>query len=177
MLAARRDDVDDLNTRARLLMRESGRLGKTELVVAGRSFSIGDRVMTTRNARRWLGVLNGTQGEVAAIDTKRGELTLRTDGSRKVTLPASYLSAGHLTHAYAMTGHKAQGMTTARCFALGDDTLYKEWGYTALSRGKKENRPLSRRGPRRRPRGSRRCRLLRGRRKCASHSSLSPKQE
>ena len=39
-----------------------------------------------------------------------------------------------------MTGHKAQGMTTARCFALGDDTLYREWGYTALSRGKKENR-------------------------------------
>jgi len=37
--------------------------------------------------------------------------------------------------------------------------------------------PLSRRGPRRRPRGSRRCRLLRGRRKGASHSSLSPKQE
>jgi len=31
-------------------------------------------------------------------------------------------------------------MTTARCFALGDDTLYREWGYTALSRGKKENR-------------------------------------
>jgi len=50
------------------------------------------------------------------------------------------MSAGHLTHAYAMTGHKAQGMTTARCFALGDDTLYKEWGYTALSRGSKENR-------------------------------------
>ena len=140
MLAARRDDVDDLNARARLLMRESGRLGKDELEVASRSFSIGDRVMTTRNARSWLGVLNGTQGEVVRIDIKRGELTLRTDGARQVTLPASYLAAGHLTHSYAMTGHKAQGMTTARCFALGDDTLYKEWGYTALSRGKKENR-------------------------------------
>ena len=96
--------------------------------------------MTTRNARSWLGVLNGTQGQVAAIDAKRGELTISTDGGRHITLPAAYLTAGHLTHAYAMTGHKAQGMTTARCFALGDDTLYREWGYTALSRGRKENR-------------------------------------
>ena len=57
-----------------------------------------------------------------------------------MTLPASYLGAGHLTHAYAITGHKAQGMTTACCFALGDDSLHKEWGYTAMSRGRKENR-------------------------------------
>jgi len=140
MLASRRDDVADLNARARLLMRETGQLDEEELEVAGRSFAVGDRVMTTRNARRWLGVLNGTQGEVAVIDASRRGLTIRTDGGRNVTLPASYLAAGHLTHAYAMTGHKAQGMTTARCFALGDDTLYKEWGYTALSRGKKENR-------------------------------------
>jgi conjugative relaxase-like TrwC/TraI family protein len=139
MLAARRDDVDDLNARARLMMRETGQLGKQELEVAGRSFAVGDRVMTTRNARRWLGVLNGTQGEVASIDARKGELTLRTDGGRHVKLPAAYLAAGHVSHAYALTGHKAQGMTTARCFALGDDTLYKEWGYTALSRGKKEN--------------------------------------
>lgn len=122
------------------MMRETGQLGKEELDVAGRAFAVGDRVMTTRNARKWLGVLNGTQGEVASIDRCRGKLTLRTDGERDVILPTSYLQSGHLTHAYAMTGHKAQGMTTARCFALGDDTLYKEWGYTALSRGKKENR-------------------------------------
>ncbi|CAN5676363.1 MobF family relaxase [soil metagenome] len=140
MLASRRDDVADLNARARLLMRDTGRFGKQELEVAGQSFSVGDRVMTTRNDRRRLGVLNGTQGEVAAIDAKKGKLTIRTDGGRQVTLPVSYLSAGHLTHAYAMTGHKAQGMTTARCFVLGDDTLYKEWGYTAMSRGRNENR-------------------------------------
>jgi ATP-dependent exoDNAse (exonuclease V) alpha subunit len=140
MLASRRDDVDDLNARARLMMRETGQLKKEELEVAGRSFAIGDRVMTTRNARRRLGVLNGTQGEVAAIDVSKGEVILRTDGGRHVRLPAAYLAADNLTHSYAMTGHKAQGMTTARCFALGDDTIYREWGYTALSRGKKENR-------------------------------------
>jgi len=156
MLASRRDDVADLNARARILMRDTGQLGKQELEVAGRSFSVGDRVMTTRNDRRRLGVLNGTQGEVAAIDARKGRLTVRTDGGRQVTLPVSYLSAGHLTHAYAMTGHKAQGMTTARCFALGDDTLYKEWGYTALSRGEEGESPLPRRRTRSGARGGRR---------------------
>lgn len=68
MLASRRDDVDDLNARARLAMREAGLLGETELVCGGRAFAVGDRVMTTR---RWLGVLNGTQGEVVGLDEER----------------------------------------------------------------------------------------------------------
>ena len=92
MLASRRDDVEDLNARARLMMRTSGQLGKEELEVEGRTFAVGDRVMSTRNARRWIGVLNGTQGEVAAIDKDKEELTLRTDGGRDVRLPTAYLT-------------------------------------------------------------------------------------
>ena len=56
-----------------------------------------------------------------------------------VALPPGYLEAGHLTHAYAITGHKAQGMTTDKAFVLGDETLYREWGYVAMSRGKQSN--------------------------------------
>ena len=63
----------------------------------------------------------------------------RNDGS-EVRLPASYLSAGHLTHAYAITGHKAQGMTTERAYVLADQTLYREWAYVAMSRGRTDNR-------------------------------------
>jgi len=32
------------------------------------------------------------------------------------------------------------GMTTERAFVLGDDTVYREWGYVAMSRGREENR-------------------------------------
>lgn len=31
-------------------------------------------------------------------------------------------------------------MTTDKTFVLGDETLYKEWGYVAMSRGRIENR-------------------------------------
>jgi hypothetical protein len=60
--------------------------------------------------------------------------------SNRVVLPNSYLAAGHLTHAYAITGHKAQGMTARKAYVLGDETLYREWGYVAMSRGRDENR-------------------------------------
>ncbi|MDP9069315.1 MAG: relaxase domain-containing protein [Actinomycetota bacterium] len=138
MIAARRSDVADLNDRARALMRAQGRIDDHELEVAGQSFSVGDRVMTLKNTRR-LGVINGTRATVQAVHHDRGELTIRREDGTDVTLPASYLEAGHLTHAYAITGHKAQGMTTQKAFVLGDQTLYREWAYVAMSRGKENN--------------------------------------
>ena len=138
MIAARRSDVADLNARARELLVADGRLGIEELEVAGERFAVGDRVMTLKNTRN-LGVFNGTRGVVAAIDTEALSVTLRLDEGQLVTLPSGYLESGHLTHAYAITGHKAQGMTTQNAFVLGDETLYREWGYVAMSRGNDTN--------------------------------------
>lgn len=138
MIAARRSDVADLNDRARALMKAEGRIGSEEFEVAGQQFSVGDRVMTLKNTRR-LGVINGTRATIESIDPATSSITIRCDDGTDVTLPASYLAAGHLTHAYAITGHKAQGMTTQRAFVLGDQTLYKEWAYVAMSRGKESN--------------------------------------
>ncbi len=39
MVAARRDDVVELNAQARVLMASSGRLGATELEFSGRQFA------------------------------------------------------------------------------------------------------------------------------------------
>ena len=138
MIAARRSDVADLNERARALMRAEGRIASDELEIAGQRFSVGDRVMTLKNTRR-LGVINGTRAMIQTIDPESGAITIRRDDGTDVTLPASYLAAGHLTHAYAITGHKAQGMTTQKAFVLGDQTLYREWAYVAMSRGKENN--------------------------------------
>ena len=139
MIAARKADVTDLNDKARTILKAEGVLGDEELTFRGRSFSVGDEVMTLRNDRG-LGVINGSRGVVENVDVSAGELEVRLDGDRVVTLPTEYLEAGHVAHSYAITGHKAQGMTTDRAFVLGDDSMYREWGYVAMSRGREENR-------------------------------------
>lgn len=120
-------------------MSAAGRLGPVELSVNGRAFAEGDRVMTLRNTSR-LGVKNGTRGTLEHLDPIRGEVSMRRDDGALIVLPHSYLAAGYLTHSYAMTGHKAQGMTTGRAYVLGDQTLYREWAYVAMSRGRDDNR-------------------------------------
>lgn len=49
------------------------------------------------------------------------------------------MEAGHLTHGYATTVHKAQGMTCDRVLVLGDETFTIELGYTSLTRGRDRN--------------------------------------
>lgn len=144
MVALRRDDVDELNARARAVRVAAGEVTDPELELPTGSFGVGDRIVTTKNARA-LGVVNGTRATVIDVDCSSRSLTVeRHDGNgrpwgSRVTLPADYLEEGHVRHAYAITGHKAQGMTASRAFVLGDDTLYREWGYVALSRGRAEN--------------------------------------
>jgi conjugative relaxase-like TrwC/TraI family protein len=144
MVAARRADVADLNGRARALMAADGRLGTQTMTVGTREFAVGDRIVTLKNERRRLGVLNGTRGAVTAVDLAHGSLEICTDDGRTIQLPQWYLASSHwrprIDHGYAITGHKAQGMTTERAFVLGSEDLYKEWGYAAMSRGRQENR-------------------------------------
>jgi hypothetical protein len=146
MIAARRADVVDLNGRARALMVADGRLGPQALPVDGQEYAVGDRIVTLRNQRQRLGVANGTRGTVTAVDMAAGALEVRTDHGRAVRLPRWYLTGSRrwprrqVDYGYAVTGHKAEGMTTDRSFVLGSEDIYKEWGYTALSRGRLENR-------------------------------------
>src|SRR5581483_3313355 len=58
---------------------------------------------------------------------------------RHVPLPRGYIVDGHVDHAYATTIHKAQGASYSHALLLGDDRLYRQAGYTGLSRGKVRN--------------------------------------
>jgi hypothetical protein len=138
MVALRQADVDDLNVRARSARRLAGELSDLELDAAGRGFAVGDRVVALENARR-LGVLNGQRGTVTNLDLDDRSVRVALDNGREVELPAGYLDDARLAHAYAITGHKAQGMTAERCYVLGDEAVYREWGYVALSRGREQN--------------------------------------
>jgi ATP-dependent exoDNAse (exonuclease V) alpha subunit len=80
MIAFTRAETTRLNAAARVLMVEDGRLGPDALQVGEREFRVGDQVVCGRNARTRLGVVNGTRGQVTAIDPTRRSLTIKTDG-------------------------------------------------------------------------------------------------
>jgi hypothetical protein len=121
-------------------MDRAGRLGKERLAIAEREFAAGDRVVCLRNSDL-LGVKNGTCGTVERVDSQRRTLSLATDRGPIVELGRSYLETGNLRHAYALTGHAAQGLTVERAFVLGSgEARLQEWGYVALSRARAETR-------------------------------------
>ncbi len=64
---------------------------------------------------------------------------MRLEAGPGVGSPGDYVRSGHVTHAYASTVHKTQGMTCDRSLVLADDRLFLESGYTALSRGREAN--------------------------------------
>ena len=139
MVALRRVDVDDLNARARSRMAADGRLTGPALDTPGATFQAGDRIVCLKNHPA-AGVVNGTRATITAIDLERRVVHATADDGLELFLRADYLDAGHVTHGYAITGHKAQGLTVDQTFVLGSDDLYREWGYVALSRGRHSNR-------------------------------------
>ena len=138
MLALHRADVDDLNHRARARLHQRGDLATPPEHGGLASFSIGERVVALKN-RYDLGLLNGQTGTIERADDTAPQLLVRLDDGSPRVIPASYVEAGWLTWAppaYATTIHKAQGQTCDQSFLLADDTLYREAGYTGLSRAR-----------------------------------------
>jgi hypothetical protein len=132
--------VGELNEFARQLMDADGRLGADRISFAEHEFATGDRVVCLRNSHR-LGVTNGTAGTVERVDRDARTVTMATDRGPTTELSRAYLQAGNLRHAYALTGHAAQGLTVERAFVLGSgEARLQEWGYVALSRARTETR-------------------------------------
>lgn len=136
MLALHRHDVADLNHRARAQLLANGQLGPTVLRGDDLELRVSDQVLALRNDRH-LGLVNGTQATVVGGTNREVEIETR-DGTR-FAVPHEYIAAGHLTHGYAMTIHKSQGMTCDVSLVLGDDTLHQEAGYTSITRGRERN--------------------------------------
>lgn len=138
MLAATRAEVEDLNGRARARLIAEGGLNGPSVRAGEREFAIGDWVMTTRNDYE-RGILNGRRGVVTDVDARGRWLIASFDGDSSALIPSQDIEDGTLEHAYAMTVHKAQGITCDVALVLGGENLYREAAYTALSRGRMEN--------------------------------------
>jgi exodeoxyribonuclease V alpha subunit len=118
-----------------------GRPDLPERRFGGRVFRVGDKVSQIRNNydKGANGVFNGTQGVVIAVDLNESALTVRTEDDENVDYEFSELD--ELTHAYAVTVHRAQGseypcvvipLTTSSWMMLQRNLLY-----TAVTRATK----------------------------------------
>ncbi|MDQ3573614.1 MAG: relaxase domain-containing protein [Actinomycetota bacterium] len=136
MVASRRSTVADLNERAREFRMARGEIGETVLEENGLSFAVSDEVLAHHNDYR-LGILNSDRGVVRSATSKA--LAVELAGGRVVEVPVDYISDGHLTHGYAATVHKTQGISCDSVLVLGDDTFTIETGYTSLTRAKLRN--------------------------------------
>jgi conjugative relaxase-like TrwC/TraI family protein len=139
MLASRRTDARKLNTLVRRALLADGRLGRRPLLVRvdGQrvDWRVGDEAVITRNDYP-LELINGSRGRISRIS--RGGVTVDTE-TGPVHVPRSLLEAGVLTYGYALTVHKAQGITVDVALLYASGTLTRESGYVGLSRGRAAN--------------------------------------
>jgi len=101
MMIARDNDTRELlNQAARDRLKRDGTLPPRGVVVGGREYARGDRVIARRNDRAH-DVDNGTVGTVIDIDDRSGRMLLQTDGGQRRDLDLAYI-AQHVEHAYAL---------------------------------------------------------------------------
>jgi conjugative relaxase-like TrwC/TraI family protein len=142
--AHRRAQVDQLNSVCQRLRAEAGQLGTERLVVGDRSFAVGDVVVLGANARRLLGVVNGTTAAITELDLRGRAMTVRTleeDPPKTVRLPGWYLDAAvrpgqsrRVDLAYARTDMRSQGRTERRALLALDGAEDMQGGYVQLTR-------------------------------------------
>ncbi|MEK7424514.1 MAG: MobF family relaxase [Actinomycetota bacterium] len=142
LLAGTNELVDRLNQAAIDHLIDTGELTAHDPTPYGRTpLRIGERVVLRRNSNQEQSpdgdratIANGQPGTVVAITADHVAVAL--DHGPLVKLDEQYLQrGGHLTHAYALTSHRAQGGTWDLAIAVGADALYREAAYVQLSRG------------------------------------------
>lgn len=145
MLAGTRADARALNRLVRERLEQAGALAGPGMTVrsGGRTLDlhVGDAVLVTANDYG-RGLFNGTRATVAGADEEQVTLRVPVAGtvSREVVLPRAVVAAGALEHGYALTCHRAQGITVDVALLYASRSLSREAGYVALSRGRIENR-------------------------------------
>lgn len=141
MIATDNATVQALSDRARADRIAAGQVtGRGVELRNGSQASVGDIIVTRRNDRtlRVGGdfVKNGDLWTVTAISPD-GEVAV-TGKHGACVLPAEYVQR-RVELGYAMTAHRAQGLTVDNVHALVDDSLSREVLYVAATRGRRSN--------------------------------------
>ncbi len=140
MIARDNPTRERLNHAARQRRKDDGSLPVRGVVVGGREFAAGDRIIARRNDRH-ADIDNGTLATVLGIDDRAHRMIIETDrGHQQRELDLAYVHR-HVEHAYALTGHGAQGATVDWAAVIGRPHEFtREWAYTALSRARRSTR-------------------------------------
>ena len=142
MLASCRDDVAAQSALARRHLTAAGVVEADGLEIGGQTIGVGDQIVTLRNERRLLTdrgrwVRNGDRWSVTNLHPD-GAMTVTSGTRGKVTVPAGY-TAAEVALGYALTVHKAQGVTVDHSLLLVDDTTSAEGLYVGMTRGRELN--------------------------------------
>lgn len=132
ILAHSNADVQALNQAVRDARKERGELAGSARFVTergGREFAAGDRIVFLKNDRD-LGVKNGTLGTVERAED--GRLAVRLDSGEARQVQASQYAA--VDHGYAVTIHKAQGVTVDRAYLLATPGMDRSLAYVGMTR-------------------------------------------
>ena len=79
--------------------------------------------------------MTSQRGQVTAVDPKAGTAILRMEDGSRHQLAANVLGAHRLSHAYALTVHRCQGLTTDTSHHLAEGGG-RELAYVAASRAR-----------------------------------------
>ena len=140
ILTYTRQEVKDLNERARALRQADGELQQEQTFTTDQgplALAAGDRIYFLKCSNH-LQVVNGTLGTVQAVDGERGLLKVELDrddlapAQRTVTVDVEQYP--HLTYGYAATVHKAQGITVDRTYLLASHYDDAHSTYVGMSR-------------------------------------------
>ena len=144
VVAADHATVGALALRARAERVAAGEVEPNGIPAGTQIVGRGDEIVTTRNDRRlvtgdrWW-VRNGDRWHVDARRDDGALVVAHLDGHGRVVLPAAY-AAEHVALAYAVTVHKAEGVTVDRAVLLADNSTTGEHLYVGMTRGRHDNR-------------------------------------
>lgn len=138
--------VSDICDRVRAERVEAGEVEAGGVAAGRQVVGVGDEIVTTRNDRRLMTsaggwVRNGDRWSVTSRHPDGSIAVSHLDGHGRAVLPAGYV-ADDVRLAYALTIHKAQGVTVDTAIVVVDETTNAEALYVGMTRGRHDNTAL-----------------------------------
>jgi Ti-type conjugative transfer relaxase TraA len=133
ILAGSNSEVRGLNQGAQNKRLLAGVLGERAVRRGEDRFYEGDRIVFGRNSRLY-DVRNGELGTIKTVD-ESGKLTVEVESGRKVKFALDEYE--HVRLGYAVTTHKAQGITVENAYVLAGGSMQdRELSYVQISRAR-----------------------------------------